>query len=99
MNAVSVIFPYRLEGCGSSTTQLPAWCGNPLSAGPTTFWMCLPQQTLLSWLNFLCPENRVLCRLGDSEFDDGLGWNLYLLLRRRIEARTCLSLLLYELAK
>ena len=47
----------------------------------------------------LYPENRVLCRLGDSEFDDGLGWNLDLLLRLGIEARACLPLLLYELAK
>jgi len=29
---------------------------------------------------FFTPENRVLCRLGDSEFDDGLCWNLDLLL-------------------
>jgi hypothetical protein len=47
----------------------------------------------------LCPENRVLCRLGDSEFDDGLGWNLDLLLRLGIEADASLPLLLYELAK
>ena len=37
--------------------------------------------------------------LGDSEFDDGLGWNLDLLLRLGIEARTCLPLLFYQLAK
>src|SRR6266481_6185967 len=47
----------------------------------------------------LYPQNRVLCRLGDSEFDDGLGWNLDLLLRLGIEARTCFPLLLYQLAK
>src|SRR5260370_9590173 len=47
----------------------------------------------------LCPENRILCRLGDSEFDDGLGWNLDLLLRLGIEACTCLPLLLHQLAK
>ena len=47
----------------------------------------------------LCPQNRVLCRLGDSELDDGLSWNLDLLLRLRIEARACLPFLLYELAK
>jgi hypothetical protein len=47
----------------------------------------------------LCPENRVLCRLGDSEFDDGLSWNLDLLLRLWIEAGASLPLLLYELAK
>ena len=47
----------------------------------------------------LYPQNRVLCRLGDSEFDDGLGWNLDLLLRLGIEACTCLPLLLHQLAK
>src|SRR5271166_4518647 len=47
----------------------------------------------------LYPQNRVLCRLGDSEFDDGLGWNLDLLLRLGIEADASLPLLLYELAK
>jgi hypothetical protein len=47
----------------------------------------------------LCAQNRVLCRLGDSEFDDGFGWNLDLLLRLRIEADASLPLLLYELAK
>jgi hypothetical protein len=41
------------------------------------------------------PQNRVLCRLGDSEFDDGLGWNLDLLLCLGIEARASLPLLLY----
>ena len=47
----------------------------------------------------LYPQNRVLCRLGDSEFDDGLGWNFDFLLRLRIEARASLPFLLYELAK
>ena len=47
----------------------------------------------------LYPQNRVLCRLGDSEFDDGLGWNLDLLLRLWIKARARLPLLLYEFAK
>jgi len=47
----------------------------------------------------LCPENRVLCRLGDSEFDDGLGWNLDLLLRLGIEAGASLPLLLTSLPK
>ena len=47
----------------------------------------------------LCPENRILCRLGDSEFDDSLGWNPDLLLRLGIEACTCLPFLLYQLAK
>src|SRR6266481_3137733 len=47
----------------------------------------------------LYPQNRVLCRLGDSEFDDSLGWNLDLLLRLWIEVSTCFPLLLYQLAK
>ena len=47
----------------------------------------------------LYSENRVLCRLGDSEFDDGLGWNLDLLLRLWIEAGARLPLLLYQLTK
>jgi hypothetical protein len=47
----------------------------------------------------LYPKNRVFCRFGDSEFDDGLGWNLDFLLRFRIEARTRFPLLLHELAK
>jgi len=38
-------------------------------------------------------------RLGYSEFDDGLCWNLDLLLRLWIKARACLPLLLYEFAK
>ena len=57
---------------------------------------------IASWLParlLLYPQNRVLCRLGDSEFDDGLGWNLDLLLRLRIEADASLPFLLYELAK
>jgi len=48
---------------------------------------------------FFTPKNRVLCRLGDSEFDDGLGWNLDLLLRLGIEAGASFPFLLYELAK
>ena len=47
----------------------------------------------------LYPQNRVFRGLGDSEFDDALGWDLDLLLRLGIEACTCLPLLLYELAK
>jgi len=47
----------------------------------------------------LYPQNRVLCRLGDSEFHDGLGWNLDFLLRLRIEAGASLPFLFYELAK
>jgi hypothetical protein len=48
---------------------------------------------------FLCPKNRVLCRLADSEFDDGLGGDLDLLLRLWIEAYPPLPLLLCELTK
>jgi hypothetical protein len=31
-------------------------------------------------------ENTILCRLGDAEFDNGLGRNLDLLLRLRVKA-------------
>src|SRR5208283_2557530 len=47
----------------------------------------------------LYPKNRVLCGLGNTKFDDGLGWNLDLLLRLRIEADASLPFLLYELPK
>ena len=47
----------------------------------------------------LYTQNRVLCRLRDSEFDDGLGWDLDFLLCLGIEASTCFPLLLYELPK
>src|SRR5271165_1225365 len=47
----------------------------------------------------LCPQNRVLCYLGDSELDDSLSRNLDLLLRLRIEAHTSLPFLLYQLAE
>ena len=43
----------------------------------------------------LYPQNRVLCGLGNTKFDDGLGWNLDLLLRLRIEAGASLPFLLY----
>jgi hypothetical protein len=49
--------------------------------------------------DYFFTPNRILCRLGDSEFDDGLSWNLDLLLRLRIEADASLPFLLYELAK
>jgi hypothetical protein len=53
------------------------------------------------WKNrlLLYPKNAVLCCLSDSEFDDGLGWNLDLLLGLGIEARARFPLLLYELAE
>ena len=44
-------------------------------------------------------QNPVFRRLGYPEFDDGLGWNLDLLLRLRIEADPSLPFLLYQLAK
>jgi hypothetical protein len=44
-------------------------------------------------------ENRIFCRLSDSEFDDSFGWNLDLLLRLRIEANASLPLLLHQLTK
>src|SRR6202045_553018 len=80
-------------------------CPQFVSAGS---WFLIPWAAFLSTKSrcascsndlLLYPQNRVLGRLGDSESDDGLSGNLDLLLRRRIEARTCLSLLLYELAK
>jgi len=43
---------------------------------------CEPAPKLLFY-----SENRVLRRLGDSEFEDGLGWNPDLLLRLGIKAR------------
>ena len=47
----------------------------------------------------LYPKNRILCRLGDAKFDDGLGWNFDFLLRLWIKARACLPFLLHQLAK
>ena len=47
----------------------------------------------------LYPQNRVLCGLGNPKFDDGLGWNLELLLRLWIKARARLPLLLHQLAE
>jgi hypothetical protein len=47
----------------------------------------------------LYPQNCVLCGLGNTKFDDGLGWNLDLLLRLGIKACARLPLLLYELPK
>jgi hypothetical protein len=44
-------------------------------------------------------ENPILCRLGDAEFDNGLGRNLDLLLRLRVKARARLSLLLHQFAE
>ena len=47
----------------------------------------------------LDPQNRALCSLGNTKFDDGLGWNLNLLLRLWIEARARFPLLLHQLTK
>ena len=47
----------------------------------------------------LCPQNRVLCHLGDSELDNSLSRNLDLLLCLRIEAHASFPFLLYELSK
>ena len=47
----------------------------------------------------LYSEDRVLRRLGDSEFNDGLGWNLDLLLCLWVEAGASLPFLLHQLAK
>ena len=43
----------------------------------------------------LYSENRVLRRLGDSEFDDRLGWNSELMLRLGVEARARFPLLFH----
>jgi hypothetical protein len=47
----------------------------------------------------LYPQNRVLCGLGNTKFDNGLGGNLDLLLRLWIKTRSGLPLLLYEFPK
>src|ERR1700732_1955181 len=66
---------------------------------------CLPRHQIhqiASWLParlFLCAKNRFFCRFGDSELDDGLGWNLDLLLRLRINTDASLPLLFHQLAK
>jgi hypothetical protein len=44
-------------------------------------------------------KNRIFYRLGDSEFDDGLSWNLDFLLCLWINADASLPLLLHQLAK
>src|SRR5208337_1323107 len=57
---------------------------------------------IASWLParlLLYPQNCVFCCLGDSEFNDSLGWNLDLLLGLGIEARASFPFLLEELAK
>jgi len=45
------------------------------------------------------PQNRVLCSLGNTKFNDRLRWNLDLLLRLEIKARACFPLLLHQFAK
>src|SRR5208282_1652 len=81
--------------------MIRARCGLPVgvNAAQSKSSINRKKQTAAESGLLLCPENRVLCRLGDSEFDDGLSWNLDLLLRLWIEAGASLPLLLYELAK
>src|SRR5271156_3227949 len=50
------------------------------------------------WL-LLYPQNPVLCGFGNTKFDNGLGWNLDLLLRLWIKTRARFPLLLHQLAK
>src|ERR1700738_143959 len=65
----------------------------------------LPSPTFIMFFSaihsyvLLSPQTRVLCGLGNTKFDDGLGWNLDLLLRLWIKARARLPLLLHQLAK
>ena len=47
----------------------------------------------------LYSQNRVLCGLRNTKFNNGLGWNLDLLLRFWIKAHPRLPLLLHQLAK
>ena len=54
-------------------------------------------QILLDY--FLTPKIPFFAPLATRNFDDGLGWNLDLLLRLWIKARARLPLLLYEFAK
>src|SRR5215469_10096800 len=44
-------------------------------------------------------QNRIFCHLGDSEFDNGFGWNPDLLLCLGIKTGARLSLLLHQLAE
>jgi hypothetical protein len=62
------------------------------------YWV-LSQLALFSPHLLLYPQNRVLCRLRDTEFQHSFGGNLDLLLRLGIYPDVCLPLLLYELAK
>ena len=48
---------------------------------------------------FFTPRTASFAALATREFKDGLGGNLYLLLRLGIEARACFPLLLHQLAK
>ena len=62
---------------------------------PKTFWQIRTASAEL----LLCSENCVPCRLGDSEFKHGFGWNPDLLLRAGIKSCARLSLLFDQLAK
>ena len=48
---------------------------------------------------FFTPRTASFAALATREFNDGLGGNLYLLLRLGIEAHACFPLLLHQLAK
>ena len=50
------------------------------------------------WL-LLYPQNRILCGLGNTKFDNGLGWNRDLLLRLWVKTRARFPFLLHQLAK
>jgi hypothetical protein len=45
------------------------------------------------------PQNGILCDLGNTKFDNGLGWNLDLLLRLGIKTRARFPLLLHQFAE
>ena len=59
-------------------------------------WSANPE-TLKNY--FFDSHDRVLGRLGDSKFNNGLGWNLDLLLRLWVETHASLPFLLNELAE
>jgi hypothetical protein len=47
----------------------------------------------------LCPENSLLCGFGNSEPDDGLGWDPDLLLRLGVETHPRFPLLFHQFPK
>jgi hypothetical protein len=91
----------RVAVLASSKGTPAEFLGNDLRFGVRYFDVSQNRRfnpTLLTRL-LLYPQNRVFCRLGDSEFDDGHGWNLDFLLRLRINADARLPLLLHQLAE